>query len=67
MKSAGLSSTYRNMLKKTTKIAAHATRQENQMAARERQKTLRMQAAKAQFERLKKESQPLTDDGIQTV
>ena len=58
MKSAGLSSTYRNMLRRSTKITVLGKTQEGQMAAREKQKLLRMQAAKAQYERQKRENPP---------
>ena len=58
MKSAGLSSNYKRMFKKTTKIAAFATRQDNQQAAKEKQKSLlRLRSASAEFERQKKERQ----------
>ena len=56
MKSAGLSSTYSKMLRKTTKISVFAAQQDSHLAAKEKQKTLRMQAAQAQFERQKKEA-----------
>ena len=56
MKSAGLSSTYRNMLKRTTKITAHATLQASYLASKERQRALRLEAARAQFERQKREA-----------
>ena len=55
MKSAGLSSTFRNRLKHTTKTTAFATLQENHLAAKEKQKSLRLQAERAQLERQKRE------------
>jgi hypothetical protein len=61
MKSAGLNSTYRTMLKRTTKIIAATAHQDNHLARLEKQKTLRLQAAKAQFERQKKISQDLPE------
>jgi hypothetical protein len=55
MKSAGLNQNYRRMHKQTTKISAVASFQENHLAAKEKQRSLRVQAAQAQFERQKKE------------
>ena len=57
MKTAGLSSNYRNMHKQTTKITAFATQQGNHLAAKEKQKALRQQAKQAQLERQKRENQ----------
>ena len=57
MKSAGLSSTYKRMLRKTTKIVAFASQHENHLAAKEKQKSLRMQAERAQIERQKRENE----------
>jgi hypothetical protein len=53
MKSAGLSSTFRTMLKKTKKITMHEAFQKNHLAAKEKQRSLRIQAAQAQFARQK--------------
>ena len=55
MKSAGLSSTYGKMLRKTTKIVAFANQQEGYFASKEKQKMLRMEAARAELERKKRE------------
>ena len=59
MKSAGLNSTHRTMLKKKTKMKALATHQESFLASKEKLKSLRMQAKQAQLERLKREPSPL--------
>jgi hypothetical protein len=55
MKSAGLNQNYRRMHKQTTKISAAESFQGNHLAAKEKQKSLRLQAAQAQFERQKRE------------
>jgi hypothetical protein len=55
MKSAGLNQNYRRMHKQTTKISAAESFQGNHLAAKEKQKSLRLQAAQAQFARQKKE------------
>ena len=57
MKSSGLSSTYRTMLKKATKITVAANLQANHLAAKEKQKALRLQAQRAQIERQKREKE----------
>lgn len=57
MKSAGLSSTYKRMLRQTTKISVSASLQANHLAAKEKQKSLRMQAEAAQIARQKRENE----------
>jgi len=56
MKSAGLSSKFRKVIRHNTKTVAFAALQENHFAALEKQKSLRIQAAQAQLARQKKES-----------
>ena len=67
MKSAGLSSTYRTMFKRTTKITAFAAHQDKHLATKEKQKLLRMQAAKAQFDRQRKEKELLAEAALPSV
>jgi hypothetical protein len=57
MKSAGLSSTYRTMLRKTTRRLAFASLQEKHFAAKAEQNAHRVKAAQAQFERQKKQNE----------
>ncbi len=54
MKGNGLSSTKRTTLKKATTRFAYASQQEGYLAAKEKKKSLRMQAEKAQIERQKR-------------
>lgn len=54
MKGSGLSSTSRTILKKANKRSAFASHQEGYLAAKEKQKSLRLQAEKAQMERQKR-------------
>ena len=65
MKSAGLSSNYRTMLKKTTKITATAAYQGNHLAAKEKKRTLRIQAEQAQRERQKRENPRPPENAIE--
>ena len=56
MKGNGLSSTHRALLKKANRQAANFTSyQESFLVAKERQKSLRMQAEKAELERRQRE------------
>jgi hypothetical protein len=64
MKSAGISSKTRKTFRQITKTGAFAAQQEGHLAAKERQKFLRMQAAKAQFERQKLETQKPADQKL---
>jgi hypothetical protein len=57
MKGNGLSSTHRTLLKKANRHSTHASNQEEFLAAKEKQKALRLQAEKAQFERNQRELQ----------
>jgi hypothetical protein len=54
MKSSGLSSKVRKAQRHIAKTGVYASIQEGQLAAREQQRHLRVEAAKAQFERSKK-------------
>ena len=66
MKGNGLSSTTRTLLKKATKHSVFASHQAGYLASREKQKSLRMQAEKAQLERQKRdlERQPAVKNGV---
>jgi hypothetical protein len=55
MKGNGLSSTSRTFLKKLNRQSAYASTQESFLAAKEKQKALRLQAQKAEIERNKRE------------
>ncbi len=55
MKGNGLSSTNRTLLKKHTRQATYSSSQTGYLAAKEKQKSLRIQAEKAQFERNRRE------------
>ena len=55
MKGNGLSSTHRTLLKKANKQSTHASNHEGFLASKEKQKSLRLQAEKAQFERTQRE------------
>lgn len=57
MKSAGLNQNFRRMLRQTTKMTAFSTLQTGHLAAKEKQRTLRIQAERAQFARQKKEAE----------
>jgi hypothetical protein len=57
MKTAGLSSTFNRMQRQTKKISASAALHGGHFAAKEKQKTMRLQAANAQFERQRKADQ----------
>jgi len=55
MKGNGLSSTTRTLIKKANRQSTFATHQVSYLAAKEKQKSLRLQAEKAQMERNKRE------------
>lgn len=57
MKTAGLSSKVRNAQKHTTKARAFTNLKEIHLGAKERQKSLRLQAEQAQIARKKKDSE----------
>jgi hypothetical protein len=57
MKSAGLSSKIKKNIRHNTKATAFAANHVNHLAAKEKQKSLRLQAEQAQMARMKKESQ----------
>ncbi len=59
MKGNGLSSTTRTLLKKANRQSTFASQQESYLAAKEKQKSLRLQAEKAQQERNQRELQRL--------
>ncbi len=63
MKNNGLSSKVRKGLRHNAKSATFAANHVNHLAAKERQKSLLMQAEKAQIERQKKESQLSSEIG----
>ena len=56
MKTSGLSSKVRKGLRHNAKTATFAANHVNHLAAKERQKSLLMQAEQAQMERMKKEA-----------
>ncbi|MBC7692425.1 MAG: hypothetical protein H7222_11735 [Methylotenera sp.] len=57
MKGNGLSSTTRTLLRKANRQATFATHEQSFLASKEKQKSLRMQAEKAQLERQKRDLQ----------
>ena len=66
MKSAGLSSKTRKAFKHISKTSVFASQQEGHLAAKEKQRLLRMQAAKAQFDRQQKAGEA-AKDGADTI
>ncbi|MBC7386919.1 MAG: hypothetical protein H7301_12260 [Cryobacterium sp.] len=58
MKGNNLSSTNRTVLKKANRQSTFAMNQESYLASKERQKSLRMQAEKAELERRKRDVLP---------
>jgi hypothetical protein len=57
MKSAGLSSTARKTFRHLTKAGTFSAQQEGHFASKEKQKSLRLQAEKAQLDRQKRETE----------
>lgn len=64
MKGNGLSSTTRTLLKKANRQSTFASQQEGYLAAKEKQKSLRMQAEKAQMERNKRDLERLAAEPL---
>lgn len=63
MKGNGLSSTSRTLLKKHTRQATYSSSQTGYLAAKEKQKSLRLIAEKAQLERTRRELERAVTDG----
>jgi hypothetical protein len=61
MKANGLSSTNRAFLKKVSRQKSFASHQESHLAAKEKQKSLRLQAAKAENDRRLRELEKQAD------
>lgn len=70
MKSTGLNQNFRRMQKQKTKAAAFSALQQNHLAAKERQKSLRLQAERAQAERQQRDgvvSSEATSETLRSV
>ncbi len=67
MKSAGLSSKVKKGFRQITKMTASSNLQEIHMAAKEKQKSLRLQAEQAQLARQKRESKAAADSALKST
>ena len=61
MKSAGLPSTHRKMMKQAKKVNVFAAQEQTRLAAREKLKAMRMQAERFSHERQRKEKELLSE------